>query len=204
MKKKPPYKNGPWTIENKQVVFENPWLEVSDHVVRQPDGSPGEYGVVHFKNRAIGILPLDENGHVPLVGQHRFPLDAYSWELPEGGGPIDENPLAAAKRELAEETGFIAKTWVELCGFDVSNSVTDEVAVCFIAADLTAGEIRPESSEELAHKALAFTILHDLVLKGEIRDSLTIAMVLMAQAKALQGSLPKPICDLILNNGREN
>lgn len=201
MTKKTPYANGPWVVESERTAFENPWIRISDQKVKQPDGSPGEYGVVHFKNRAIGVLPIDADGNVPLVGQHRFPLNAYSWELPEGGGPLDEAALEAAKRELAEETGYRAETWVELTGFDISNSVTDEVAVCFIATDLTPGEVSPDPTEALAHKTLSFRALHDQVLSGEIRDSLTIAMILMAEAKALRRMLPTPICDLILNDG---
>ena len=201
MTKKTPYANGPWVVESERTAFENPWIRISDQQVKRPDGSPGAYGVVHFKNRAIGVLPIDSDGNVPLVGQHRFPFNAYSWELPEGGGPLDEEPLTAAKRELAEETGYTAETWIALTSFDISNSVTDEVAVCFIAADLTPGEVSPDPTEALAHKTLSFRALHDQVLNGEIRDSLTIAMVLMAEAKALRGLLPAPICELILNGG---
>jgi len=199
--KNPPYTIGPWIVENQKIAFENPWIKIIDHKVKRPDGSPGDYGVVRFKNRAIGILPIDAAGNVPLVGQHRFPFDAYSWELPEGGGPLDETPLAAAKRELVEETGYTAETWIELMSFDISNSVTDEVAICFIAADLTLGNVSPEPTEVFSHKSLSFRVLHGLVVKGEIRDSLTIAMVLMAEAKALKGALSTPICELILKDG---
>ncbi len=193
-----PYANGPWTVEDARVAFENPWIRITDHKVRRPDGSPGEYGVVHFKNRAVGVLPIDGRGRVPLVGQHRFPFDAYSWELPEGGGPPDEDPLATAKRELAEETGFIAASWFDLAAFDISNSVTDERAICFLAADLSPGPAAPDPTEILDHRTMSFGELHDCVIGGEIRDSLTVVMVLTAKEKALRGAFPAPICRVIL------
>ena len=196
--KRPPFRNGPWTVESVRVAFDNPWLSLIDHRVIHPDGSPGEYGVVHFKNRAIGILAIDDEGRVPLVGQHRFPADAYSWELPEGGGPLNEDPLAAAKRELKEETGCEAAEWVELARFDVSNSVTDEAAVCYLASGLKSGTPEPDPTEVLNHKLVRFSALHDLVLDGEIRDSLTIVMVTLAHAKALRGAFSKAICERIL------
>ncbi|MEL7486032.1 MAG: NUDIX hydrolase [Pseudomonadota bacterium] len=194
---KHPRKIGDWTVNGQDVAFENPWLRVIDYDVLHPNGSAGRYGVVRFKNRAIGVLPIDKDGMVTLVGQHRFPLDDYSWELPEGGGPLDEAPLSAAKRELKEETGFSAGAWFEFARFDISNSVTDEEAVCFLAADLAPGAPEPDETEVLQRKTLPFSELHDLVLRGEIRDSLTIVMVLTARAKALRGAFPPAICALL-------
>ena len=193
---------GPWRIRGKETAFENPWIKIVDHDVIHPDGSDGEYGVVHFKNIAIGIMPFDKDGNITLVGQHRFPFDAYSWELPEGGGPLEIDPLASAKRELVEETGQTAKEWAPLCAFDVSNSVTDERAECFFAWDLEQGAAAPEASEELTIRRVRFNELLDLVLNGEIRDSLTVTMTLSAHAKALRGAAPGPICEHILAGQR--
>ncbi len=191
-------KVGPWVVTDAREAFDNPWIKVTDHNVVHPGGAPGEYGVVHFKNLAIGVLPVDENGMVPLVGQHRFPHDKYSWELPEGGGRRDVDPLASAQRELSEETGLSAKEWAPLCGFDISNSVTDERAVCFLAWDLSQGAAAPEPSEALTVKKVSFKDLLEMVMSGEITDSLTIVMTLMAYAKALRGELPAPISHLML------
>lgn len=189
---------GPWRVTDEREVFDNPWINITDHKVIHPNGAPGEYGVVRFKNLAIGVLPIDENGKVTLVGQHRFPHDKYSWELPEGGGNCDIPPLDSAKRELEEETGLSAKEWAALCEFDISNSVTDERAVCFLAWGLSAGEAAPEPSEALTVKEVFFKDLLEMVMSGEISDSLTIVMTLTAWTKALRGDLPAPISALIL------
>ncbi|MFQ5564179.1 MAG: NUDIX domain-containing protein [Parvularculaceae bacterium] len=193
---------GPWTVMAERTVFDNPWISVIDHDVVHPGGSDGGYGVVRFKHAAIGILPIDEEGCVRLVGQHRFPLDAYSWELPEGGGPLDEAPLEAARRELQEETGITARCWLEIAAFDISNSVTDERAVCYAAWELEEGDAAPEPSELLDYRRVPFAALLDKVLAGEIRDSLTVVMTLAIHAKALRGDLPEPISRLVLESAR--
>lgn len=191
-------KVGPWTVEAERVAYDNPWIRVVHHDVTHPNGAPGQYGVVRFKNRAIGILAIDAQGLVPLVGQHRFPFDAYSWELPEGGGPLGEDPLDAARRELAEETGLTAARWIKLLEFDISNSVTDETAVCFLAADLVEGASAPEDSEELRQRRIPFADLLEECLTGAIRDSLTVMMVLAASIKAARGELPEDLTKAIL------
>lgn len=189
---------GPWTVKSARTVFDNPWICVVDHEIAHPNGAPGEYGVVRFKNIAIGILAVDEQGHVPLVGQHRFPRDRYSWELPEGGGPAGDDPLASAKRELAEETGLAAASWAQMIAFDISNSVTDERAVCYYAWNLSQGKAAPEASEALTIKRVPFNALLEMVMTGEITDSLTIVMTLAARVQALRGSAPAPISGLLL------
>ena len=191
-------KNGPWLVRSKKLAFENPWIRVTDHNIQHPDGSDGEYGVVAFKNIAIGILPITINGDTWLVGQHRFPSEKYSWELPEGGGPIDTSPLKSAMRELSEETGVSAQNWIELLRFDVSNSVTDERAICFLAHGLQEGQSAPEPSELLDVRKVPLKDVYHKVMSGEISDSLTIMMVLMASAKALRGELPAPISSTII------
>lgn len=191
---------GPWTVMAERIVFENPWIRVTDHQVLHPTGDPGQYGVVHFKNRAVGVLPVTAEGDVHLVGQHRFPHDKFSWELPEGGGPLAESPTETARRELAEETGLKAGVLIELARFDVSNSVTDEEAVCYLAADLRPGKAAPEPSEMLTVRTQPFGMLLEDVLAGRIRDSLTVIMTLAAEIKALRGELPDPISRAILSS----
>lgn len=191
-------KIGPWTVELETAVYDNAWISLTDCRVVRPDGAPGQYGVVHFKHLAVGILPLLDDATVPLVGQHRFPHDAYSWEVPEGGGELGVDPLVSAKRELAEETGFRARHWLEMVACDLSNSVTDEKAVCFLAWGLEAGTPDPDGDELLAHRRVKFSELHEMVLNGDIRDSMTIIMVLKARALAAAGRLPETPTRLLL------
>lgn len=185
-------RNGPWHVHSEEIAFQNPWIRVEASDITHPDGSPGTYGVVRYANLAIGVLPIDEDGFTWLVGQHRFPLDAYSWELPEGGGPKGEDPLDAAQRELAEETGLSAENWCELGRWHLSNSVSDEAAVGYLATGLSAGEPDPEGSEALTLRRVAFPDLVAMCLRGEITDSLTVLMVLSARELAASGKLAGP------------
>src|SRR5690606_11769102 len=125
-----------------------PWISVTQYDVLNPAGKPGIYGVVSFKNKAIGVLPLDEHNNTWLVGQWRYPLKQYSWEIPEGGGPMGEDPLEAAKRELKEETGLVASSYTEIARMHTSNSVSDEEAILYIARNLVQSEAEPEESED--------------------------------------------------------
>ena len=143
-----------WKTLDIKTAYENPWIKVTHRNVLNPTGNPGIYGVVHYKNLAIAIVPLDEHNNTWLVGQYRYTLNEYSWEIPEGGGPKDEPPLESAKRELIEETGITAATWTEAGKLHLSNSVTDEVALIFVARDLTFGEAEPEETEDLKIKKL--------------------------------------------------
>ena len=188
---------GPWHINQTTNVYDNPWLTVEDHAVTRPDGEQGQYGVVHFKNRAIGVLPIDDQGHTWIVGQHRFPMDLYSWELPEGGGPLDEPVLDSAKRELAEETGLTAAHFHPLLDCYLSNSVTDERCLCYLAWDLTQGDASPEGTEILEKRRISFVDLLADVISGKITDSLTIMMVMSAYIKAERGLLPREIAKLL-------
>src|SRR5918912_3345220 len=147
--------DNPWQMLAARVVYDNPWISVREDQVVRPDGAPGIYGVVHFKNIAVGVLPV-EDGHVYLVGQYRYTLGRYSWEIPEGGCPAGEDPLAAARRELAEETGLRAASWQKMGQAHLSNSVSDELAVWFLATGLTQGENNPEGTERLRVRRVPF------------------------------------------------
>lgn len=163
----------PWRTLTIETVYENRWIHVTHRNVINPAGNPGIYGVVHFKNIAIGVVPLDEEMNTYLVGQFRYCLDEYSWEIPEGGCATGEIPLEAAKRELLEETGIIAKKWLEILPLHTSNSVTDEKGLVFIARDLTFGEASPEETEELQVKKIPFSEALQMVLTGRITDALS-------------------------------
>lgn len=177
-----------WKTLTNTTVYENPWLEIQHHEVINPSGGDGIYGVVHFKNYAIGIIALDENGNTWIVGQHRYPLNIYSWELPEGGGSLDDTPLNAARRELKEEVGIFAKKWTKLLEIHTSNSVTDEFGIVFIAQDLTFGETEHEETEDIEIRKLHFSELVEMVMKGEITDSITMVAVLKLQLMIERGT----------------
>ena len=159
---------------SKRPAYDNPWIRVTHHDVLTPLGQAGIYGTVHFKNLATGVVPVDEDGYTFLVGQHRFPLDVYSWEIPEGGGPIEGDPLEAAARELQEETGLRAREWRKLVECDLSNSVSDERAVAFLAWKLEQGECSPDPTEELKVRRLPLSEAFQMVSNGTIRDALSV------------------------------
>jgi 8-oxo-dGTP pyrophosphatase MutT (NUDIX family) len=172
-----PIASGPWRRRARRIAYSNPWIDVLHDEVDRPDGSPGIYGVVHFHNLAVGVVAVGDDGRLLLVGQHRYPLDEYSWEIPEGGVPAGESVLEGAQRELREETGFEAAEWRELFRISVSNSVTDERGVIFLATRLRPGVAAPEPSEDLALRwATPDRVLAEIDA-GRIHDTMTIAGV---------------------------
>jgi len=169
----------PWTTLSSREVYNNKWIQVVEDQVINPAGGTGIYGKVHFKNKAIGIVALDENNNTWLVGQWRYPLDEWSWEIPEGGGPLHQDLLDSAKRELKEETGMIAKKWTMIQRVHLSNSVSDEEGFIFLAEDLTHGESDPEETEaDMKVWKLPFAEALQMVLEGKITDSLSVMGIL--------------------------
>jgi 8-oxo-dGTP pyrophosphatase MutT (NUDIX family) len=170
-------RSGPWTRRSRRVAYENPWVTVWHDEVDRPDGNPGIYGVVHFANAAVGVIVLDDDDRVLLVGQHRYTLDAYSWELPEGGVPAGESTLDGARRELREETGVEATDWREILQFHLSNSITDEAGVLFAARAIRQGRAEPEPTEELATDWIPFEESLAMIRDGRITDAVTIMAI---------------------------
>jgi 8-oxo-dGTP pyrophosphatase MutT (NUDIX family) len=169
--------DGRFTRHTRRVAYENPWITVWHDDVSRPDGSPGIYGVVHFANLAAGVVALDGSDRIVLVGQHRYTFDADSWEIPEGGVPADESALEGARRELREETGVDASTWREIARVDLSNSVTDERAVLYLATDLTLGEATPDPTEALAVRWVPFDEALAMTLDGRITDAMSVVAI---------------------------
>ena len=167
----------PWQIIGQEDKYENPWIKVVEYDVINPGGGKGIYGKVHFKNTAIGIVPLDDEGNTWLIGQYRFPVNAYSWEIPEGGGDLHTDPLMSAQRELLEEAGIKAKSWDKVLDMHVSNSVTNETCVVYLARGLSFHEATPEESEQLAIKKLSFRKAFNMVINGEITDAISVAAI---------------------------
>jgi 8-oxo-dGTP pyrophosphatase MutT (NUDIX family) len=165
---------GPWTRRSRRVAYDNPWITIWHDDVARPDGSPGIYGVVHFANLAVGAVVLDDADRVLLVGQHRYTLDAYSWEIPEGGVPPGESALEGGIREVREETGVVADGWREVVRFHLSNSISDEAGVIFAAHAVEHGVASPEPSEDLAIRWLPFEDALAMTTDGRITDAMTI------------------------------
>jgi 8-oxo-dGTP pyrophosphatase MutT (NUDIX family) len=181
----------PWTILSKKEIYENPWIQFTEFKVINPKGSRGIYGKVHYKHLAVGVIPLDENWNTWLVGQFRFPLNIYSWEIPEGGGRMDEDPVEAAKRELMEETGLAAKNWTKILTMHLSNSVSDEFSVIYLARDLEEHLAAPEETEELVLKKLPFDEVCRMVETGKITDAMSVAAIQQIQLMVYQGKIKK-------------
>lgn len=167
----------PWITHSIKEIYSNPWIQLTEHDVTNPGGGKSLYGKVHYKNWAIGIIPLDTDQNTWLVGQYRYTLDQYSWEIPMGGGPLDVPLLDSAKRELKEETGLTANRWTEICKIHTSNSVTDETGIAFLAQDLKEGKTAFEETEDLKIWKLPFSAVVEMCDKGEITDSLSVAAI---------------------------
>lgn len=180
----------PWQTLSQDEKYDNPWINVTEYQVINPNGGRGIYGKIHYKNLAIGIIPLDDNDNTWLVGQYRYPTDEYSWEIPEGGGPLGADPLESAKRELLEETGITALVWTELQRIHVSNSTSDELGYIFLARGLSFGEAEPEETEQLAIRKMPFNEVYEMVVSGQITDSITVAAVYKLKTLKLTGELP--------------
>lgn len=181
--------SNPWKIITSKQVYDNPWIQLTEYDVINPNGGKGIYGKVHFKNTAIGVVVLDDLMNTWLVGQFRFTVDQYSWEIPEGGGLIGVDPLIGAKRELLEETGLIADHWEPLLSMHLSNSVSDELAIIFLARGITQKTAEPEETEQLKIQKLPFEKVYEMVEAGQITDSMSVAAIYKIKLMLLQGKL---------------
>lgn len=179
----------PWTIIDQTVVYDNNWISLIHHNVLNPAGGKGIYGKVHFKNKAIAVVPIDEDGNTYLVGQYRFTINEYSWELPEGGAPWAEDSLEAAKRELLEETGLKAAIWRRLGDAHLSNSVSDEYAEYYLATNLSQHEAEPEDTEQIAVKKLPLREAFAMANDGRIKDAFSLLTLQKLELMLLKGEV---------------
>jgi 8-oxo-dGTP pyrophosphatase MutT (NUDIX family) len=169
--------DNPWKILGEKKIYDNPWIGITEFDVINPGGGKGIYGKVHFKSLAIGILVLDEKMNTYLVGQYRFPLNTYSWEIPEGGGDFEVEPVESAKRELLEETGLVAGEWHEILRMHLSNSVSDELAIIFLAKGLEQRSPIPEETEQLTIRKRPFGEAYNMTKNGLITDAMSVAAI---------------------------
>ncbi len=188
----------PWGVSSSQIIYDNPWITLTEYQAIAPTGRPALYGKIGFKNQAIGVVPLHDDGTVTLVGQNRFSLANYSWELPEGGAPHGEDPLDGAKRELAEEVGLEASDWRRVLRLELSNSVTDEICYGFLAMGLTSTETAPDETEDLAVARVPFREALDAAVAGHMPDAITVALLLRVHLMAVRGELPSELAALIV------
>lgn len=175
----------PWKTLSREVKYDNPWIRVEEHQVINPAGGAGIYGTVNFKNKAVAIVALFENSDTLLVGQYRYPLKEYHWELPMGGAPEGESVLGCAQRELQEETGFSASKWQQVLSMHLSNSITQEQGFTFIAENLQAGEMSLEDTEDIVCQRLPFEQVFQQVMAGEITDAMTVASIMKVRLLGL-------------------
>jgi len=179
----------PWTIKDSKAIYQNAWIDVTEYDVINPAGKPGIYGKVHFKNIAVGVVPITPDMHIYLVGQYRFTIDAYSWEIPEGGCPEGTDPLQTAIRELKEETGLVAAQYKELMRIHLSNSVSDELAIIYLATELKQEDAEPEETEALQIKKVSLSDAFGMVADGTITDAMSVAALTKIELLQVQGLL---------------
>ena len=180
----------PWQDHDRKLVYDNPWLALTEHTANAPTGLAATYTVLRPKHLAVGVLPLHSDGTVTLVGQSRFPLMNYSWEMPEGGAPFGEDPLEGAKRELAEEAGLAAGVWREALRMELSNSVTDEKSISWLAWDLSNVPVNPDPTEVIVSVRVPFMALLAEIDRGAVRDAFTVATALRAYHMARESLIP--------------
>lgn len=186
-----------WRRTAERPIYDNPWLSLTEYDAIAPTGAPALYGLVHMKQFGIAVLPLHDDGTVTLVGQNRFAM-GYSWEIPEGGGALDVDPLDSARRELREETGLVAADWRLILKMQISNSLTDELAFGFLATGLTSVGDDPDDTEDLAIARVPFPEALAAATAGEIEDALTVAMLLRAYHMASKGELEGDLARFVL------
>jgi len=170
----------PWRTLGTRVIYANPWLRLREDRVIRPDGEEGIYSVVEMRP-SVGIVALNEAGEIALVTQWRYTLGRMSAEIPTGGSESsDQSMLAAAKRELREETGLSAACWRELGFIDNSNGTTTDVAHMFLATGLQAGPDDQDAEERIVLSWLPFGRAVEQVLDGSITESVSVAAILKA------------------------
>lgn len=170
-------KKSNWKTLKSEVKYQTPWIEVVHHDVITPGGSNGIYGCVNFQNWAVGVIPLDDENFTWIVGQFRYPMQKFTWEIPEGGCPKNTDPLLSAQRELKEEVGITAKEWQLIQEMDLSNSATDEISFTYLARNIEIGAPEQDENEDITIKKIHFDELYEMVLNGEIRDAISVAGV---------------------------
>ena len=187
-----------WRSDGEETLFQNPWLRLTRHPATAPTGAAADYVVMRPTNVGTGVLPIHDDGTVTLVGQQRFALANYSWEMPEGGAPMDEDPFDGVRRELAEEAGLEAEHWRPALTMELSNSITDEIAMTWLAWGLSPVPTDPDPTEIITVVRVPFVDLLDEIGRGTIRDAMTVATAYKAYHMAMTGQLPPALARALL------
>lgn len=174
----------PWRRLSSRQIYENPWFTLRDDKVIRPDAKDGSYQVIVAKNLAIGVVPLWDDGSITLVGQFRYALDEYSWEIPEGGGDPAVDPVDSARRELKEETGIVADHYESLGRTHTSNCFMNETGYLYLATGLTQGEACPDPEEVLQVRRVLLEEAIAMANDGRITDAMTIVALFRTQQRS--------------------
>lgn len=175
-----------WQTTSSKIVYENPWIKVHEDTTITPDGKDGLYGWVESKSPAVFVVPVDDDGYTYIINQERYTRKKFSWESVAGrtdGEPYD----VAAKRELLEETGVKAGKITVLTEIEIANGVTSFKGAICLAQDLQQTDSAIDAAEGISEvRKLPLTEVVDMIMRGEIVDSQTIAATFMA-AEYLRG-----------------
>jgi ADP-ribose pyrophosphatase len=182
-------KDNPWKTLSSELKYDNAWISITEHKVINPAGNDGIYGVIHFKNKAVAVIPLDEENNTWIVGQYRYPLHSYEWEVPEGGSPEHEEPEFTAQRELEEETGLKASSVQLILRMQLSNSVSDEISYSYVARGLTFSATSPDETEQLQITKLPFEEVYQMAMDGKIKDALSVASIFKLKLMMMKGEI---------------
>jgi 8-oxo-dGTP pyrophosphatase MutT (NUDIX family) len=187
----------PWTILHREEKFTCSYFSVRSDTVQFGASRPRTYNSVRMKSLGVTIAPIDDEGCTTLVGQFRYVLDRFTWELPAGGCRLDQAPVDAAKIELSEETGYRATHWLRLFDGTVSPGSMDGRTQCFVAWGLQSGAPHPEPEEELVQRRVPFAVSVSMALSGEISHFGSIGLLLGIHTKLVRGELPKDLTMLL-------
>ena len=187
----------PWKVLQEEVRLSCPYFDVRQDLVSHAGRPARAYHSIRMKHRGVCVLPVDQQGLVTLVGQYRYVLGRYTWELPAGGAPIGADQLAIAQKELKEECGYRARYWLRVIGGDVSGGTLDGHSSGYIAWELEEGEPQPEAEESLSLRKVPLSEAVELALQGEVTSLISISVLLAAQLRAVRGALPDHLSKLL-------
>lgn len=192
----------PWIVHRKEEKFACSFFSVRSDTVAHGHRLPRTYNSIRMKSPGVSIAPIDSDGRVTLIGQYRYVLDRFTWELPGGGCKPEQTPVEAATAELSEETGYRADHWLRLFDASLSPGTIEGSTHCFVAWDLQAGMPHPEPEERLSQRRVSFDEAVSMVLSGEISNFSSTTLLLGIQVKFARNELPADLAALLRRQKR--